>query len=373
VTAPSQSSASKPKVSVVIPCYYSEKTIAKVVTLTREELVRLGYEYEFVLVNDGSTDGTFPEIRRLCEADANVKGIDLIRNFGQHGAIMAGLSQTSGDLVLLMDDDMQTHPSQIGILLDKIYEGYDVVFADYGKSGMKESLFRRLGSRLAGWSSRVLAGRPKDVYVSSFLVMRDYIRDSVLRYVGPYPYVEGLIFRSTNRVVSVPVKHYEREVGTSGYSLHALVRLWSSIACLSIKPLRLAIVIGSIMSTVGIIWAIVIVIQRLCGYVTVLGWSSLMATMLFCFGAVIMFLGLIGEYIGRMSLTVDGALQYGIRTTVNINGENSESKDGDDPDRGLRDQGRAIPQSRPLARPSPPPSRQSSQEDSGSEAPHPSM
>jgi undecaprenyl-phosphate 4-deoxy-4-formamido-L-arabinose transferase len=307
-------------VSVVIPCYRSEQTIRKVVTLTRQVLREQGYDYEFVLVNDGSPDGTFAQIRALAAEDPRVKGIDLIRNFGQHGAIMAGLNHTTGQLVLLMDDDLQTHPSQIPVLLDKIYEGYDVVFADYGENGLKESLFRRLGSQFAEWTSRVLTGQPKDVYASSFFVMRDYVRDNVVSYTGPYPYIEGLVFRVTSSVTSAPVKHFEREVGSSGYTLRALVRLWSSILGLSVGPLRLATITGGFVGLAGFVWAIVIVIQRLCGFTTMDGWSSIMATMLICFGLVLVFLGLIGEYLGRLSITVSHAPQFEVRTALNCPG-----------------------------------------------------
>ena len=113
----------KETVSVIIPCYYSEKTIAKAVHLAREELLRLGYDYEFVLVNDGSTDGTFAQIRALCAEDAKVKGVDLSRNFGQHSALMAALAYVTGDYVMGMDDDLQTHPSQFSRLLQKMEEG----------------------------------------------------------------------------------------------------------------------------------------------------------------------------------------------------------------------------------------------------------
>lgn len=307
-------------VSVVIPCYRSAQTIAKVVRLTREQLVSAGYAYEFVLVNDGSPDDTFAHIRALCAEDPCVKGIDLIRNFGQHGAIMAGLHQTHGQLVLLMDDDMQTHPSQVLRLLDKIYEGWDVVFADYGDAGLRESWFRRMGSNFAEWTSRVLTGQPKDVYASSFFVMRDYVRDHMIEYTGPYPYIEGLVFRTTKSVTSTPVQHFEREVGTSGYTLRALVRLWSSILGLSIVPLRIAFAAGGVLALIGLVWALVIIIERLCGVVTTDGWSSLMASQLICFGAVLVFLGLLGEYLGRLSLSVGRAPQYEVRSALNCEG-----------------------------------------------------
>lgn len=309
-------------VSVVIPCYRSAQTIGKVVGLTREVLLEAGYDYEFVLVNDGSPDdgATFAQIRALAQADPRVKGVDLVRNFGQHGAIMAGLHHTTGQLVLLMDDDMQTHPSQVTKLLDKVYEGWDVVFADYGDAGMKESWFRRMGSRFAEWTSRVLTKSPKDVYATSFFVMRDYVRDNMIAYTGPYPYIEGLVFRATNSITSTPVQHFEREVGTSGYTLRALVRLWSSILGLSVVPLRMAAVLGVTLAAIGLVWAVIIVVERLVGIVTADGWSSLMATQLVLFGIVLVFLGLIGEYLGRLSLTVGRAPQFEVRSELNCEG-----------------------------------------------------
>ncbi|MEG2533821.1 MAG: glycosyltransferase family 2 protein, partial [Gordonibacter sp.] len=177
------------KISVVIPCYYSEKVIADVVAQTRAELVAGGYDYEFVLVNDGSRDKTFQAISRICEQDAKVKGIDLMRNFGQHNAIMAGLHETTGDAVLLMDDDMQTHPSQCLALIEGLEDDVDVVFAKFHVH--KESLLRRLGSRFAMFTIRVLAGCPKGITDSNFLVMRSCVRDEMLHYASASVYIQG--------------------------------------------------------------------------------------------------------------------------------------------------------------------------------------
>ncbi|MEG0620890.1 MAG: glycosyltransferase family 2 protein, partial [Raoultibacter sp.] len=209
------------KVSVVIPCYYSEKTIARVVCATRDELLRAGYDYEFILVNDGSADATFAEISRLSQEDGAIKGIDLMRNFGQHNAIMAGLREVSGDWVMLMDDDMQTHPSQCPLLLDKMSEGFDVVFAEYFQH--KESCLRRAGSRFAMWSIRVLAGCPKNITDSNFFIMTRQVCDELTRYESPRVYVQGLIFRTTNRIANVGVEHFDRDQGASGYTLKSLI------------------------------------------------------------------------------------------------------------------------------------------------------
>ena len=304
------------KVSVVIPCYYSEATIGKVVRLTREELKKGGFEWEFVLVNDGSTDGTFQQIRELAAEDSAVLGVDCAKNLGQHAAIMAGLGFTTGDLILFMDDDMQTHPSQCLKILNAIveHEEVDVVFASWPEH--KEALWRRLGSNFAVWSMRIMTKRPKEIYPSNFFVIRDYIRDEVIRYTGPYPYIQGLLFRATNRMMNVEVEHFERESGTSGYTMKTLIRLWASVLGFSMLPLRAASIAGAILGVVGLVAGIVVIIMRATDPTMQLGWPSLMCTLLVCSGLVLMFLGIVGEYLGRLFMTANNAPQYVIKRTV---------------------------------------------------------
>ena len=302
------------KVSVVIPCYYSEKTIGKVVRLTREELIKAGYDYEFVLSNDGSTDDTFDEIKKLHEEDHKVIGVNLAKNFGQHSAIMAGLRHATGDLVMLMDDDMQTHPSQCIKLLDAMTDDADVVFATFPDH--RESWWRKLGSRFTVWSMRVLTKRPKEIESSNFMLMRGFVAKEITEYDGPYVYIQGLLFRVTNRMVNIPVKHFDREVGVSGYNLKSLIRLWSTVLNFSMAPLRFAAVIGAILGGLGILGAIFLAVQRIADPSIQQGWSSSMVTMLVCSGIIVMFLGLVGEYLGRLFMTINKAPQYILREVV---------------------------------------------------------
>lgn len=317
MTACASEPAARPQVSVVIPCYYSEATIAKVVSLTREVLRSRGESYEFVLVNDGSTDGTFARIRELAEADPCVRGVCLSRNFGQHNAIMAGLARARGHVVMLMDDDMQTHPSQCSRLLDEMAIGsWDVVFARYPRQ--REAAWRRLGSRFAVATEHVLMGCPKGIDTTSFFVMRDFVAREVTRYAGPYVSVQGLIFRVTRTVCNVDVEHFEREQGTSGYTFGSLVRLWSSVLTFSVVPLRVASVVGAALGLVGLVCAIALVVRRVLDPSLQEGWSSLMAGLLICSGLTIMFLGLAGEYLGRLFMTANREPQYVVRETVGI-------------------------------------------------------
>nr|MCR4718074.1 glycosyltransferase [Bacillota bacterium] len=149
------------KFSVVIPCYKSDQTIEKVVRLTSEELDRLGiHNYEFILVNDCSPDGgkTVAAIKEAARKYGYVTAIDLAKNVGQHNAIMAALNYAEGDFIISMDDDMQTHPSQLSKLICEINKGYDVVYGYYPDK--KHSLLRNFGSRINYWSSRLLIGKP---------------------------------------------------------------------------------------------------------------------------------------------------------------------------------------------------------------------
>lgn len=300
-------------VSVVIPCYYSEKMIGTVVEQTRAELKKAGYGYEFVLVNDGSTDGTFTAITELCAEDDSIVGVNCAKNSGQHNAIMAGLRETRGDLILLMDDDMQTHPSQCVKLLDSVGDA-DVVFASWPEH--KQAWWRELGSKFTVWSMRVLTDRPKEIYASNFIVLRRHVRDEIVRYQGPYVYIQGLIFRATANIKNVEVVHYERAQGTSGYSLKSLIRLWSTVLNFSMVPLRLAAIVGAILGVVGIASAFIVFIMRLLDPGMQAGWPSLMATMLTCSGLIILFLGIIGEYLGRMFMTINNAPQYVLKQTI---------------------------------------------------------
>lgn len=306
-------------ISVVIPCYYSEKMIGRVVSLTREQLIGAGYSYEFILVNDGSTDGTFRVISEMAEEDENIVGIDCAKNLGQHSAIMAGLRHANGDLVMVMDDDMQTHPSQCLKLIHGIEgDDTDVVFASWPSH--KEAWWRRLGSDFTVWSMRVLTNRPKEIFPSNFFVMKKHVCKELIRYTGPYVYIQGLLFRATANMSNVEVEHFDREQGKSGYTLKSLLRLWATVLNFSMVPLRMGAIAGAIIGALGTIGAFFIVIRRIMDPTIQMGWSSLMVAVLICSGAIIMFLGVLGEYLGRLFMTVNMSPQYVLKKVIDRRG-----------------------------------------------------
>ncbi len=309
--------------SIVIPCYYSEKTIAKVVELTVAEFdKRSEYTCEFVLVNDGSTDGTYQEICRLAAKYPFVKGVNLLRNFGQHNALMAALHYTKGAYVLGMDDDMQTHPSQIFRLVDKIREGYDLVYGHYGKR--KNSAAKNLSSKLNEVSSRILLGRPKEITSSNFWIITEQIAREVERYDSYNPYIDGIFYRTTHNIGNVEVVHYKREVGSSGYTFKKLLRLWLAYWNYSIIPLRISAVFGGIVAMLGFIAMIVVIVWKILDPSMVMGWASTICVLTFFFGTILLSLGIMGEYLGKILLTMNHTPQYIVREVVNVGDKTDE-------------------------------------------------
>ena len=309
--------------SIVIPCYNSSHTISDVVGLIKEEMPKCSItDYEIILVNDCSPDGgeTLEVLRYLAEENSRIKVIDLAKNAGQHNAVMAGLNYANGDIIIGMDDDMQTHPSQISILLSELDKGYDVVYGYYPDK--KHSGFRNFGSFINYLSVRILIGKPKELKTSSYWVIRKYVRDNVIRYKGSYAYMQGLFLRTTNNITCVPIKHYERAYGKSNYNFKKLVKLWSSIIGFSIVPLRLSVWIGEIFAAAGIIGAIVILIRKLLNPAMAMGWPSMMIAICFFSGINLMFLGLIGEYTGRIFMGMNNQPQYVVKEVIEEGNKN---------------------------------------------------
>lgn len=304
-------------VSVVIPCYNSERSITEVVELTMAEFAKLdGFDCEFVLVDDNSSDGTFAQISRLCERYPSVHGLRLMRNFGQHNGLMCAMNHVSGDYVLGMDDDLQTHPSQVAAILAKMGEGYDLVYGVYRKS--TNGSVKNLTSWLNKKTSRVLLGRPKDIQSSNFWCITRQVCDEVVKYKNYSPYVDGIFYRVTHNIGNVTIEHHEREYGQSGYTLKKLVRQWMAYFNFSVIPLRIASVIGVISACVGFVMAIVTIVRKLLDPTMLMGWSSTISLMVFFFGLVLMVLGIIGEYVGDLVLAVNGTPQYIVREKVNL-------------------------------------------------------
>ena len=305
------------KISYVIPCYKSALTITGVINEIQSAMDNLKqYTYEIVLVNDCSPDNTFEVIENLVKQYDNICGIDLAKNFGQHAALMAGFHYITGDILVCLDDDGQTPADEVGKLLQEIENGQDVVYAKYEHK--KHSLFRNFGSAVNEKMAQFLLGKPKELYVSSYFAARRFVVDEMLRYDKSYPYVIGLVLRATKRITNVTVNHREREVGVSGYTFSKLIALWmNGFTAFSVKPLRIATWIGIACAVLGFIYGIYTIIKKFINPAVPLGFSSMMSALMFIGGMILFMLGLLGEYIGRMYISMNNAPQYVIREIVN--------------------------------------------------------
>ena len=305
------------KVSFVIPCYCSAQTISFVVQeINRTISMRDKYLHEIILVNDASPDSTFEEIKKLCVRDPNIIGLDLARNFGQHSALMAGMNIASGDIIVCMDDDGQTPADEVWSLIDKIEEGYDVVYARYAQK--KHSLFRNYGSHINSLMTEKLLNKPKSLYISSYFASRRFVVDEIIKYKNAYPYVIGLVLRTTNKICNVNVHHRERLLGSSGYSMRKLLVLWfNGFTAFSVKPLRIATYGGILTALLGFLYAIYTIINKICNPNVPLGWSSTMSVILLIGGVMLVVMGMMGEYIGRTYLCINNAPQFVIREVLN--------------------------------------------------------
>ena len=315
----------KTKVSFVIPCYRSAQTLPGVVEELQTAMEAMQeYDYEVILVNDCSPDDTFEVIRRLSGENRRIRGINLARNFGQHSALMAGFRYGEGDIVVCLDDDGQTPAREVGKLLAGIRQGADVVYAKYNQK--HHSGFRNWGSRINERMTRVMLGKPKDLYLSSYFAARRFVIEEVKRYENAYPYVIGLVLRTTGNIVNVEVTHRERAAGESGYTLGKLLALWfNGFTAFSVKPLRIATISGALCAMAGFLYGIYTIVKQI--FIThpglVSGFSALMSVLVFMGGMLMLMLGLVGEYMGRMYISMNNSPQYVIREMVGA-GEDEE-------------------------------------------------
>lgn len=305
-------------VSFVIPCYRSELTLPAVVEEIKTTMEGLKqYTYEVVLVNDCSPDDTWGAIKKLVSENDNITGINFAKNFGQHGGLMAGIREAQGDYVVCLDDDGQTPANEVGKLLAKLDEGYDAVYASYAHK--KHSLFRNFGTFMNEKMTEKLLGKPKELFVSSYFGVKRFVVEDMIRYENAYPYVIGLVLRATKNIANVEVNHRAREVGTSGYTFSKLLNLWiNGFTAFSVKPLRIATGIGAGCAILGFLYGIYTIIKKIVlpEDVIPLGYSALMTAVLFIGGMLMLMLGLIGEYIGRMYISMNSSPQYVIKEKI---------------------------------------------------------
>jgi len=302
-----------PALSFVIPLYYSAETISALV----KEIEGLEIEggHELVLVNDGSRDATAGICRELIrDARIPITFVNHARNFGEHNAVLTGYRHARGAYVVNLDDDGQNPPAEaVRLWQHAKREGFDVVYGHYGRK--QHAAWRNFGSWLTNRMTDWVLDKPKGFYLSSFRCVSTFTAREVAAHEGPYPYIDGLILQVTQNLGSLEVKHASRESGQSGYTMRRLVRLWAStFVNFSVMPLRLATLLGLVMAIVGLTGLAVVLYLRITNRGPDYGWGSLMAALLVFSGTQLVMLGLIGEYVGRMFLTVNRRPQSVVRS-----------------------------------------------------------
>jgi undecaprenyl-phosphate 4-deoxy-4-formamido-L-arabinose transferase len=327
-----------PELSLVVPVYNGSRTIAALVE--QIEMIFATRRFDIILVNDGSEDESEMICSELAEKfPQTVTFVNLSRNFGEHNAVLAGLSHARGQYVAVLDDDGQNPPNEILRMLEELKRNnYDVVYGRYIEK--KHSWFRNAGSWFNDRIATLMLQKPKDLYLSSFKVMNRFVANQIIKYRGPYPYTDGLIYRTTRRIGQIPVEHRASVRGPSRYTFRKLVRLWLNMFLnFSIKPLRLSAYLGLFTSCLSVLALICILIDKIWiepGWPA--GIPTLLASIVLFAGLELMILGLIGEYLGRLYLDQTGTPQYVVRYTIQVGseGERSHRRPPDDKDRAER-------------------------------------
>jgi len=311
-------------VTVAIPCYNSSQTLETVVSDIKKQFAdKPDYDYQIVLVNDNSKDNTFEVIERLCEKDSKITGVDLSKNYGQVSAQMAAIRFIKGDIAVFMDDDGQHPADELFKLVESVEAGNDLVYACFPNK--KHSFFKRitskLNSKLLEWTNR----KPKGIKLSSYFALSSVSIKALRKYRSPYPSIGGYLLQITRRVVNVEVTHRERIAGNSNYTLKKMITLWlQGFTNFSIAPLRVASFMGVFSACVGLIGGLILIIQKLCNPNMAVGYTSIMAAVLFVGGLLMLMIGILGEYIGRMYILLSNMPQFNIRDSLNADDEKED-------------------------------------------------
>lgn len=317
------------KISFIIPCYGSEKTVEIVIEEIQKKIAerKEEYDYEIIAVNDKSPDGVWGVLKRISKNNQKVKIISLAKNMNRPGALMAGMGNATGDFIILMDDDGQCPMGSLWELIKPLEDGHDVSIAKYPK--YKQSIFKSFGTIVNRKMTEIIMEKPKELNFTNFTAIKKYIVEEMLKYKNPYPYMTGLLLRTTSDIVNVEMEERERISGDTNFTLSKMIKLWlNGFTAFSVKPLRISTVIGFITAMIGFIYGMFIIIHKIFIHSSILpGYSSLMAVLLFIGGIIMLMLGMIGEYIGRIYICINNSPQYVIKEKYNIDEKSGEENE----------------------------------------------
>ncbi|HEX7739527.1 MAG TPA: glycosyltransferase family 2 protein [Marmoricola sp.] len=301
--------------SLVVPVFNSEQIVGRTIDTIVSTFTEAGLRYQLVLVNDGSSDGSWDIVAERTEGNPQIVAVNLLRNYGQHHANLAGLRETTGDFVITLDDDLQNPPDQALLLIDEAMTGKDVVFGRFETK--KASFVRRLGSSAIGMINRRVFGQPPDLTVSNFRILRRDVVERICASRTAYPYITGQALLYSSNRGNVTVRHDARPVGKSNYSLTRILRLvFTILFSYSSFPLRAAAGAGFVVAMLSFVFGAAYFIRHLVTGGGVPGWTSLIVLLAFFNGVTIALLSMLGEYVVRTLNTVSSHETYLVRTRI---------------------------------------------------------
>ena len=285
--------------SIIIPIYNSQKSIPVLIRILSDTLQSIVNEYEIILVNDGSKDGSWDCIEEISQLYANIRAFDLARNFGQHNALLCGIRQAKYEIIVTMDDDLQHPPSEIIKLLDELEKGFDVI---YGTPNHEtHGFFRNFSSHFTKWALKITTQIPYTNKISAFRAFRTSLRKLFANYNNTYVSLDVLLSWGTTKIGFVNVKHNRREYGKSQYTFFKLFRhALNMILGFSLLPLRVASILGFVFTIFGFLILAYVVIRYLVQGGAVPGFSFLASSLAIFSGIILFVLGIMGEYLARM-------------------------------------------------------------------------
>ena len=301
--------------SLVIPVYKSEliieKTISRIIGFSELK----GFKIELVLVNDGSPDKSWSIIETAAQNDSRIKAINLLKNYGQHTAVYCGIKESMGDFIITMDDDLQNPPEELHHLIEKIHEGYDLVFAEFNQK--MHAGFRKLGTRLVSYLNNKIFGKPKDLKLTNFRIFTRATANRLIAYKTNYPYIPGLLLMSASKMANVKTEHHAREIGSSNYTLMRILKLMARLLFnYSSYPLKMVSGAGIFISVMSFFAGLFFIAKSVFLGVDVEGWTTIVALLSFLCGVILIMLGIMGEYLARIMNQLASSEPYQIREIV---------------------------------------------------------
>jgi glycosyltransferase involved in cell wall biosynthesis len=305
------------KFSVVIPVYNSEKILPETIRRTVHFFESRGLQYELILVNDNSPDQSWSIIEEAAKRNKKIAGVRLLKNYGQHTAVLCGFEHSTGDYVITMDDDLQNPPEEIIHLIEKARTGHDLVFGKFHQK--RHALYRRMGTKVIDYLNFKIFNKPEEITLSNFRIIHRAVIERIATFRTSYPYIPGLLLMFAEKPANVAVEHHPRKIGKSNYGIIRILELVGRILFnYSAYPLKMVSIIGFIVAFASFGAGLFYIVRSFYYKSDVPGWTALIVLLSFFQGNTLIILGMMGEYIGRIIQDQSKTRSYHIRNMVNL-------------------------------------------------------